>query len=215
MTDDRDAAALPSHLRGLPTLDDAGFILGGLSNDELRDLPIVVNDLQLELGLEDTPDGTRYLVLGSYDTPHSDRVGPKDRLIQARDRLEALDPQCAAVLLEDLDPDNDDWRNFYVKFRYTMATTDFNVLVAEDNDGSHELELGEATLSETYIAKRDYRHASIDKDLEYEKYDAMMGTLFRLMDRRGHLFAWRTPEEFQDALAQISMETRGKTTRKR
>lgn len=75
-----------------------------------------------------------------------------------------------------------------VKFRYTTATTDFNVLVAEDNDGGHELELGEATLSETYVAERDYRHASVNKDLEYEKYDAMIGTLFKLMDRRGHLF---------------------------
>lgn len=118
-------------------------------------------------------------------------------------------------MLEDLDPDNDDWRNFYVKFRYTMATTDFTVLVAESSDGGHELELGDATLSETYVAKRDYRHASIDKDLEYEKYDAMMGTLCKLMDRRGHLFAWRTSDEFQDALEQISTETRGRTTRGR
>ena len=94
-----------------------------------------------------------------------------------------------------------------------MATTDFTVLVAEDNDGGHELELGEATLSETYVAKRDYRHASVDKDLEYEKYDAMISTLFKLMDRRGHLFEWRTPAEFRDAIEQISTETRGKTTR--
>lgn len=56
MADDRDATTVPPHLRGLPTLDDAAFILGGLSNDELRDLPIAVTNLQLELGIEDTPD---------------------------------------------------------------------------------------------------------------------------------------------------------------
>lgn len=38
------------------------------------------------------------------------------------------------------------------------------------------------TISETYVAKRDHRHASIDRDLEYETYDSMRGTLFRLMD---------------------------------
>ena len=213
MADDQDSTTLPPHLRGLPTLDDADFVLGGLSNDELRRLPIAVNDLQLELDIAATPGGTRYLVLGSYDTPRSDRTGPKDRLVEARDCLEDLNPRSTAVLLEDLDPDNGDWRNFYVKFRYTMATTDFNVLVAEDNDGGHELELGEATLSETYVAKRDYRHASVDKDLEYEKYDAMISTLFKLMDRRGHLFKWRTPAEFRDAIEQVSTETRGKTIR--
>lgn len=209
MADDSDSTNLPSHLRGLPTLDDTDFVLGGLSNDELRQLPVAVNSLQLDLDIAATPDGTRYLVLGSYDTPRSDRTGPKDRLVEARDYLEDLAPGSTAVLLEDLDPDNDDWRNFYVKLRYTMATTDFNVLVAEDNDGGHELELGEATLSETYVAKRDYRHASLDKDLEYEKYDAMISTLFDLMDRRGHLFEWRTPAEFRDAIEQISTETRG------
>ena len=213
MADDSDPTSLPSHLSGLPTLDDADFVLDGLSNDELRQLPIAVNNLQFELDVTATPGGTRYLILGSYDMPQSDRAGPKDRLVEAQDCLEDLDQRCTAVLLEDLDPDNDDWRNFYVKFRYTMATTDFTVLVAEDNDGGHELELGEATLSETYVAKRDYRHASVDKDLEYEKYDAMISTLFKLMDRRGHLFEWRTPAEFRDAIEQISTETRGKTTR--
>lgn len=38
------------------------------------------------------------------------------------------------------------------------------------------------TISETYVAKSDHRHASIDKDLEYEEYDSTMGTLFKLMD---------------------------------
>jgi hypothetical protein len=213
MADSSNSANLPSHLEGLPTLDDAEFVLAGLSNDELRQLPVAVNGIQLDLDIAATPGGTRYLVLGSYDTTQSDRAGPKDRLVEAQNRLEELDPQSTAVLLEDLDPDSDDWRNFYVKFRYTMVTTDFNVLVAEDNDGGHELELGEATLSETYVAKRDYRHASVDKDIEYEKYDAMIATLFKLMDRRGHLFEWRTPAEFRDAIEQISTETRGKTTR--
>ncbi|WP_435194151.1 hypothetical protein [Natronomonas sp. EA1] len=202
----------PAHLEGLPTLDDAEFLLGGLSNEELARIPVAVNDLHAQFQNDD-PAGTRYLVLGSYDTPNAEREGPKDRLEAARARLETGKPQATAVLLEDIDPRNDNWENFYVKFRLTMATTDFNVLIAEHNDGGHELELGAATLEETYIAKRDYRHASLDKDLEYEKYDAMMATLFDLMDRRGHLFAWRTREEFEDAIHSISTETHGKTTR--
>lgn len=41
----------------------------------------------------------------------------------------------------------------------------------------------------------------------------MISTVFKLMDRRGHLFEWRTLAEFRDAIEQISTETRGKTTR--
>lgn len=214
MAGDSSATTLPAHLDGLPTLDDADFLLDGLSNDELRHLPVAVTNLQLDLDVAAAPGGTRCLVLGNYDTPESDRAGPKDRLVDAQELLEDHDPRSTAVLLEDLDPVNDDWLNFYVKFRYTMATTDFTVLVAEDNDGGHELELGAATLSETYVAKLDYRHASVDKDLEYEKYDAMISTLFKLLDRRGRLFEWRTPAEFQDAIGQISIETRGRATRR-
>lgn len=194
-------------------MEDADFLLGGLSNDELQRLPTAVIEIQHELNISEDPEGARYLVLGSYDTPSSDRDGPKDRLEDAKEHLETLRPGCTAVLLEDLDPDNDHWENFYVKLRYTMATTDYNVLVAEDNDGGHELELGEAPLSETYVLKRDYRHASLDRDIEYEKYDAMMSTLFKLMDRRGQLFEWRTTRKFLDAIEQVSDGTDNRPSR--
>ena len=59
-----------------------------------------------------------------------------------------------------------------------MEGSDYVIGVFEDNDGGHELELGEGNLSTTYILKRDYSNASIDNDVEYEKYDAMLGTLF-------------------------------------
>ncbi|MFL9603559.1 hypothetical protein ACKC5Q_23090, partial [Aeromonas dhakensis] len=91
-------------------------------------------------------------------------------------------------LLEEIDPGVDGWRNFYVKFRVLLSRVDHIVAVIEDNDGGHELELGEADLSDVYVLKRDYTGPSIDNDIEYEKYDAMLGTLCDLLSERGRLY---------------------------
>lgn len=134
---------------------------------------------------------TVFFVIGSY-------AGRKKRRVEAvRDQLSNLSG-AEAFLLEELDPDVDVWENFYVKFRVFLARCHYVVGVFEDNDGGHELEIGEADLSTTFVLKRDYREASIDDDVEYEKYDAMLATLFDLLDRRGHLRPWTTEAELAD-----------------
>ena len=113
-----------------------------------------------------------------------------------------------AILLDDLDPESDDWENFYLKFRYTLTLIDFPVLIAEDNDGGHELELGELPLPETYVAKRNYEDFSIDHDLEREKYDAMIAKLFELLERNDRLFTWTDRDSFEHAVRAIAEQTR-------
>lgn len=85
-----------------------------------------------------------------------------------------------------------------------MEGSDYVIGVFEDNDGGHELELGEADLSTTYLLKRDYSHVSIDNDVEYEKYDAMLGTLFEMINDREHLIAWTSEGELHEAIEEIS-----------
>lgn len=130
-------------------------------------------------------------VIGSYATRK------KDRVEAVREGL-SNQPAVEAFLLEEIDPDVDVWTNFYVKFRVFLARCHYVVGVFEDNDGGHELEIGEADLSSTFVLKRDYREASIDDDLEYEKYDAMLAMLFDLLDRRGHLRRWTTEAELAE-----------------
>jgi hypothetical protein len=141
---------------------------------------------------------TVLFVIGNYDDQQ------KDRLEDVRDQLSELRAGDEAFILEDIDPNIEAWENFYVKFRVLLEGSDNVIGVFEDNDGGHELELGEADLSTTYILKRDYGEASIDNDVEYEKYDAMLGTLFEMMDDRGHLISWTSEEELRDAVEEIS-----------
>lgn len=94
-----------------------------------------------------------------------------------------------------------------LKFRYTLIGTDYVLLVAEDNDGGHELELGEVPLPDTYAFKRDYEGISIESDVEYEKFDAMMSTLFDTMEENGQLKRWNTMEELPDAVDEVAAET--------
>jgi len=141
---------------------------------------------------------TVIFVIGNYDDPQ------KERVEAVRDQLSDLRAGDEAFILEDIDPETIAWENFYVKFRVLLEGSDCVIGVFEDNDGGHELELGEADLSSTYILKRDYGQASIDDDVEYEKYDAMLGTLFEMMDNRGHLLSWTSEDELRDAVEEIS-----------
>ncbi|SDR16830.1 hypothetical protein [Halopelagius longus] len=199
--------ALPPHLQGLPEIRDWELLLEGYSDSELIEFTQKANDILRDNGLRENPDRPSFLILGSYDQGSSTREGPKDRLEDVRDILHLNQKSNFAILLEELDPDNTRWNNWYLKFQFTLLSTDYNVLVAEDNNGGHELELGEVPLQETYVAKREYTHASLDKDLEYEKFDAMMSTLFDFLDRAGHLYRWQDKAELSDAIVQIARKT--------
>lgn len=131
---------------------------------------------------------TLYFIIGSYSAPQ------KDRVEAVRDKL-SEPVEDVAFILEEIDPKTDAWENFYVKFRVFLSRCHYVIGVFENNDGGHELEIGEADLSVTYVLKRDYTNVSIDNDIEYEKYDAMLGTLFDLLDRRDQLFRWETEDE--------------------
>ena len=100
----------------------------------------------------------------------------------AKDLLREHNTDSIVILLKDFAVEDDDYTNFYIKFRIVESLTDYAVLVAEDNDGGHELELGELPLETTYVAKRDYEHVPIGHDLEREKYDAMIAKLFELLE---------------------------------
>ncbi|WP_135826262.1 hypothetical protein [Halorussus ruber] len=136
-----------------PTLEEAAFLFGDFAVNEIAAVHDAVTRLSSELDYHVRPDATRYFVLGNYDEPQ------KRRVRSAAGMLEQYNPESIAFLLEDLDPTEDDWENFYLQFRYALTVTDFVVLVAEDNDGGHELELGEVPLEDTYVIKRDYGSA--------------------------------------------------------
>lgn len=197
-----NSKSLPDHLASGPTFDEAAFLFGDFDAAEIAAVHEAVAELGAELEVRGVPGATRYFVLGNYDEPQ------KRRLRSAADMLERYNPGSVAVLLEDLDPTDDDWENFYLKFRYVLALTDYAVLVAEDNDGGHELELGEVSLEDTYVLKRGYSSASISDDLEREKYDAMMAKLCDLMRRTDRLFEWHSVESFVDAVQSVASETR-------
>jgi hypothetical protein len=141
----------------------------------------------------------RFFIIGSYDEPQKSRLQTVRRLLSIPDRDEAF-------TLEEIDPEVDVWENFYVKFRIFRMRADYVIGVFEDNDGGHELEVGDADLSKTYVLKRDYRSISVDDDVEYEKYDAMLGTLFDLLDRRKQLITWETKRELLEGAAILSAE---------
>ncbi len=149
----KQSTSLPDHLADGPTLEEAAFLFGDFAVNEIAAVHDAVTRLSSELDYHVRPDATRYFVLGNYDEPQ------KRRVRSAAGMLEQYNPESIAFLLEDLDPTEDDWENFYLQFRYALTVTDFVVLVAEDNDGGHELELGEVPLEDTYVIKRDYGSA--------------------------------------------------------
>ncbi|NGM70270.1 hypothetical protein G6M89_14835 [Natronolimnobius sp. AArcel1] len=196
----------PPHIQGTPRLEDADFIYSGLTGPEIQTIHDNALTLFTELELKAASD-TIYLILGNYDTPPGDRNGPKDRLENTRDNINDSPLLASAILLEDLDETNEHWSNFYLKFRYTLIGADYTLLIAEDNDGGHELELGEVPLETTFIFKRDYTTLAIDSDLEYEKYDAMIATLFDIMDENDHLATWIDPDELQTLVMNTVKQT--------
>lgn len=198
---------LPPHLRGLPKIRDWELLTEAYSDAELIEFHRRANELLRNNGLAEHPTAPSYLLLGNYDNGSDTRDGPRDRLETARKILDLNQATNFAILLDDLDPENDRWDNWYLKFQFTPLSTDYNVLIAEDNDGGHELELGEIPLEETYVAKREYTHASLDKDIEYEKFDGMMATLFDFLARAGRLYRWQDETELTDAVVQICIET--------
>jgi hypothetical protein len=197
----------PCHLKNLPQIRDLELLVESYDNSELIEFTHRANNLLRHNGLPANPSGPSYLILGSYNEHSSGREGPKDRLINAKKILDGIQYSSFAILLEEIDPNNTRWTNWYLKFQFTLLSTDYNVLIAEDNDGGHELELGEIPLQETYVAKRDYTHASLDNDIEYQKFDGMMATLFDFLDRAGHLYRWQDKTEFSNAIIQIAITT--------
>jgi len=142
---------------------------------------------------------TIILVLGNYSKPQISRVK------QVRDELSRSDFRVAYILKE-VDPDMTAWENFYIKFRVLLKRSDCIVAVVEDNDGGHELELGEVDLDQLHVLKRDYSGPSIDSDIEYERYDAMISTMFDLLDQRGRLHEWTTEPELEDQIDKLESE---------
>lgn len=141
----------------------------------------------------------RFFVVGSYDEPQ------KQRVELVRDLLS--DPAGdEAFTLEEIDRDVGVWENFYVKFRLFLLRADHLIGVFEDNDGGHELEIGEAPLSDVYVLKRTYESVSIENDVEYDKYDAMVGTLFELLDRRGRLYEWEDESDLLVATKRLASD---------
>jgi hypothetical protein len=196
---------------GQELLDETLSFLGPLPPQQIKAMRRGVYG---ELGRYADADVT-YVVLGNYDEYRKDRVeGVRDALTdEAAGRV--------AFTLEDIDPDVDAWRNFYVKFRVFARRADHTVLVAEDNDGGHELELGEVDLESLYVIKRDYDGASLDPpadgsrsaadpvfgDLDYERSDSMMLTLFAHLDEEGQLLTWASEAELEHAVDRVIGET--------
>jgi len=201
MTDDT-----PAHIDGLPRLSDSEFLYGGYSGADIVEMHDAATKLFRELDVISATAHTRYFVLGSY-TSFENRRGPKDRLVDVRDTVDDGARPTSAFLLEDIDETDGQWSNFYLKFRYALIGTDYVLLVAEDNDGGHELELGSVPLVDTYVFKRDYSTISIESDIEYEKFDAMMGTLFDVMEKNERLKRWNTEDQLFERIEDVVAET--------
>ena len=126
---------------------------------------------------------TVYLVIGNYAETM------KPRLRTARDVLDCRSPTHVAFLLDEVDPDVTAWQNFYVKFKVFAARADWVVGIFEDNDGGHELEAGEVPRQKLYAFKREYS----DPDIEHRAYDAMIRSLFEVLENDGQLIRWDQP----------------------
>lgn len=195
----------PPHIQDLPRLEDADFLFDGFTGEEVQKFHNAAAALFTELD-DYTGSDTRYFILGNYESA-ANREAPKDRLEAVRDRINDAISGARAFLLADLNETNERWANFYLKFRYTVIGTDYVLLVAEDNDGGHELELGEVPLTDTYIFKRDYQQVAIDSDIEYEKFDAMIATLFETMEQNDRLTRWTAPDELLNSVEETVNET--------
>lgn len=176
---------LPNHLSQGPSIDNKDFILSGFSQEEVTSIHRAVTNLTGELD-EPGDDASRYLILGNYNDEQ------KQRLEGVRDLVEYFGTNVSAFLLSDIDAENRTWDNFYIKFLYILTVVEYTILVAEDNDGGHELEVGEVPLPDLYVLKREYGESAIENDLEREKFDAMIAKLFEVMARNDQLYHWQS-----------------------
>lgn len=196
---------------GQEIVDETLSFLGALPPDQIKAMRGAVYE-----PLDRYADAERtYFLLGNYDEY------TKDRVEAVRDELTDRAAGRVAFTLEDIDPAVDAWQNFYVKFRVFDRRADYTVLVAEDNGGGHELELGEVELETLYVLKRDYDGASLDPptprsqsaanpafgDLDHERFDSMMLTLFAHLDETGQLFTWASESELSSGVDRSVAET--------
>jgi hypothetical protein len=124
---------------------------------------------------------TRYFVVGNFDTED----GCRHRVERVESSLSKY-PSTEAFLLDDIDHAEEVWENWYVKFRVFYNRSDYVVGVFEDNDGGHELEVGEVDNDDLQILKRDYftDDGEVDTETEHERYDGMLAKLFETIDDR-------------------------------
>lgn len=133
-----------------------------------------------------------YFVIGNYD----EQRGQKSRVVDTRDRISEYSPETEAFLLEDVDPAEEAWENWYVKFLVFRSRADHVVGVFEDNDGGHELEAGEVETGDLHALKRAYLtpDGEQDTDTEHERFDGMLGKYFEFLDARNRLYRWTTAD---------------------
>lgn len=129
-----------------------------------------------------------YFVIGNYEEEH----GQKDRIIETRNRISDYHPDTEAFILEDVDPADEAWESWYIKFRVFLRRTTHVVGVFEDNDGGHELEAGEVNNTDLFVLKRDYyaSDGSPDTEMEHDRFDGMLAKLFEFLDRRDQIYRW-------------------------
>lgn len=133
-----------------------------------------------------------YFVIGNYD----EKRGQKGRVTDTRDYVNEYRPYTAAFVLEDVDPEDEAWENWYVKFLAFRRRATHVVGVFEDNDGGHELEAGEVDTCDLYVLKRDYLTDDGQEDTtrEHERYDGMLAKYFEFLDHRDRLYRWTGDE---------------------
>lgn len=164
--------------------DMEDIIEGGLTTDQFTKISQEVAKDAVRLG-EAEP---LYFVIGNYSFGR----GQKHRVMDVRHELSITEEAPEAFILEDIDPDDEAWENWYTKFLIFKRRADFVVGVFEDNDGGHELEAGEVDNSDLYILKRDYYHPGGGRDTEQEhaRFDGMLAMLFRYLEQRDQLYRW-------------------------
>ncbi|PSQ15821.1 hypothetical protein BRD00_12450 [Halobacteriales archaeon QS_8_69_26] len=160
----------------------------GLSRDQFTEISRVVARDCRRFG-----DADRlYFVVGNYDEGR----GQRDRVAATRDRISGFRSDTEAFLLEEVDPDDEAWENWYVKFRVFLRRATWVVGVFEDNDGGHELEAGEVDTGDLYVLKRDYytREGDPDVETEHDRFDGMLAKYFAFLENRDRLYRWTTAD---------------------
>lgn len=113
-----------------------------------------------------------------------------------RDELKNAADDCEAFILDEVGSDDNELEKFYLKFHLYLSRTDHVVGVFEDNDGGHELEIGEAPVEQTLVLKRDYP----SRETEHERFDGMLAKLFEGLEHRDRLFRWTDEDELRAAV---------------